>query len=81
MKQAQVKELLVQSLEHERGDVEVYTMAGKCTLNEDLKKERDQALDGAAQGGAGPSDHPGQDNNIGGFSAVRSGAFGGRRLD
>lgn len=39
MEQAQVKELLLQSLEHERGGIQVYEAALKCALNEDLKEE------------------------------------------
>ena len=36
---AQVKELLLQSLEHEKGGVEVYQTALECVRNRDLKKE------------------------------------------
>jgi hypothetical protein len=36
---AQVKELLLQSLEHEKGGVEVYQKALECVRNRDLKKE------------------------------------------
>ena len=36
---AQLKELLLQSLEHERGGVKVYEAALKCAVNEDLKEE------------------------------------------
>lgn len=39
MKTEQLKELLLQSLEHERGGVKVYETALKCALNEDLKEE------------------------------------------
>jgi rubrerythrin len=39
MEQAQVKELLLQSLEHERGGIQVYENAIQCALNEDLKEE------------------------------------------
>jgi rubrerythrin len=39
MEQAQLKELLLQSLEHERGGIQVYENAIKCALNEDLKEE------------------------------------------
>src|ERR1700677_1697515 len=39
MEQAQVKELLLQSLEHERGGIQVYENAIKCALNDDLKEE------------------------------------------
>jgi len=34
-----VKELLLQSLEHEMGGVKVYETALKCVVNEDLKEE------------------------------------------
>lgn len=36
---AQMKELLLQSLEHEKGGVVVYETALKCARNRDLKKE------------------------------------------
>jgi rubrerythrin len=36
---AQVKELLLQSLEHEKGGVQVYQTALECVRNKDLKKE------------------------------------------
>ena len=39
MRQDQVKELLLQSLEHERGGVQVYESAIECALNDDLKEE------------------------------------------
>ena len=39
MNKAQVKELLLQALEHERGGVEVYTTAIECAVNDDLKGE------------------------------------------
>jgi rubrerythrin len=39
MEMKMVKELLLQSLEHEMGGVKVYATALKCTLNEDLKEE------------------------------------------
>jgi rubrerythrin len=39
METKQVKELLLQSLEHEMGGVKVYETALKCVLNEDLKEE------------------------------------------
>ncbi len=35
----QLKELLLQSLEHERGGVILYQTALECVLNEDLKDE------------------------------------------
>jgi rubrerythrin len=39
MEHSQVKELLLQSLEHERGGIQVYENAIKCALNDDLKEE------------------------------------------
>ena len=35
----QMNELLLQSLEHERGGEKIYEMAVSCAVNEDLKKE------------------------------------------
>lgn len=45
MHKAQVKELLLQALEHERGGVEVYATAVKCAVNPDLKKEWQKYLE------------------------------------
>ena len=45
MEQTQVKELLLQSLEHERGGIQVYETALKCVVNEDLKEEWEKYLD------------------------------------
>jgi rubrerythrin len=39
MNRTQLKELLLQSLEHERGGVEVYTTALQNAVNDDLRKE------------------------------------------
>lgn len=39
MKQKQVTELVLQSLEHERGGVTIYETAIRCAVNEDLRKE------------------------------------------
>jgi rubrerythrin len=39
MKQDQVKELLLQSLEHERGGIKVYETALECVINDELKEE------------------------------------------
>ena len=39
MEAKELKELLLQSLEHERGGVKVYATALKCVQNEDLKQE------------------------------------------
>ena len=41
----QLKELLLQSLEHERGGVLVYQTALECALNRDLRKEWQEYLD------------------------------------
>ena len=45
MEQAQLKELLLQSLEHERGGIVVYETALRCVLNEQLKEEFQEYLD------------------------------------
>ena len=45
MNAEQLKELILQSLEHERGGVEVYTTALQCVLNEDLKDEWQRYLE------------------------------------
>jgi len=39
MKQEQLQELLLQSLEHERGGVKIYETALRCVINDDLKEE------------------------------------------
>jgi rubrerythrin len=39
MEQKMVKELLLQSLEHEMGGIKIYETALKCVVNEDLKEE------------------------------------------
>ena len=39
METRQIKELLLQALEHERGGIKLYEMALKCAVNEDLKEE------------------------------------------
>src|SRR5712671_6168892 len=44
MEAKQVKELLLQSLEHEQGGVKVYQAALKCAVNEDLKEEWEKYL-------------------------------------
>lgn len=44
MKTKQVEELVLQSLEHEMGGVEVYTAAVGCAVNKDLKKEWQEYL-------------------------------------
>ena len=45
MDQVQVKELLLQSLEHERGGIQVYENAIECALNDDLKEEWQKYLE------------------------------------
>lgn len=45
MNQAQLKELLLQSLEHERGGIKVYEAALKCVINDDLEEEFDKYLE------------------------------------
>jgi hypothetical protein len=44
LKPAQVKELLLQSLEHERGGIKVYETALECVINDDLKEEWEKYL-------------------------------------
>lgn len=39
MNREQVKELLLQSLEHERGGIQVYETALSCAVNDDLREE------------------------------------------
>jgi rubrerythrin len=45
MKSTQVKELLLQSLEHERGGIKVYETALECATNGDLEEEWQKYLD------------------------------------
>ena len=45
MKQDQVKELLLQSLEHERGGIKVYETALQCVVNDELKEEFEKYLE------------------------------------
>lgn len=45
MKTSQLNELLLQSLEHEKGGVQVYETALRCAVNEDLRKEWEKYLD------------------------------------
>jgi hypothetical protein len=42
---SQLKELLLQSLEHERGGVKVYAAALECAVHEDLKEEWEKYAD------------------------------------
>lgn len=44
MEQKHLKELLLQSLEHERGGVQIYQTALKCAVNEDLREEWEKYL-------------------------------------
>ena len=45
METAQLKELLLQSLEHERGGVLVYRTALECVVNDDLREEWNEYLE------------------------------------
>ena len=45
MEQKMVKELLLQSLEHERGGMKIYQTALKCAQNEELKEEWQKYLE------------------------------------
>ena len=45
MRSPQLKELLLQSLEHERGGVLVYQTALECALNDDLSEEWEKYLE------------------------------------
>ena len=45
MNEEQLQELLLQSLEHEKGGVLVYETAVKCAVNEDLKAEWEEYLE------------------------------------
>src|SRR5687768_13475232 len=45
MRFPQLKELLLQSLEHERGGVLVYQTALECAINRDLRKEWQEYLE------------------------------------
>lgn len=45
MKTSQLNELLLQSLEHEKGGVLVYETAVSCAVNDDLKKEWQKYLE------------------------------------
>ena len=44
MEPKMVKELMLQSLEHEMGGVKIYQAALKCAINEDLKEEWERYL-------------------------------------
>jgi rubrerythrin len=45
MKHDQVKELLLQSLEHERGGIKVYESALQCVINDQLREEFEKYLE------------------------------------
>ena len=45
MANAQLRELLLQSLEHERGGVILYETALECVINKDLRKEWEEYLE------------------------------------
>ena len=45
METKQLKELLLQALEHEKGGVQVYETALKCVMNADLREEWEQYLE------------------------------------
>ena len=45
MEMQMVKELLLQSLEHEMGGTKIYQTALKCVVNEDLKEEWEKYLE------------------------------------
>ena len=45
MNEEQINELLLQSLEHEKGGVLVYETALKCVINEDLQEEWEKYLE------------------------------------
>ena len=45
MNRTRLTDLLVQSLEHERGGVEIYRAALKCAINDDLRNEWSQYLE------------------------------------
>jgi rubrerythrin len=45
MEMKMVKELLLQSLEHEKSGIKVYQTALRCVVNEDLKEEWDEYLE------------------------------------
>jgi len=45
MKKAQLKELMLQSLEHERGGVRIYETALECAINRSLRKEWKEYLE------------------------------------
>src|SRR5687768_1811578 len=45
MNQEQLTELLLQSLQHERGGIDVYENALQCVVNEDLQQEWQEYLE------------------------------------
>lgn len=44
MNKSQLRELLLQALEHEKGGIQVYQTALECAVNEDLKEEWEEYL-------------------------------------
>jgi rubrerythrin len=49
LNEEQLQELILQSLEHERGGIQVYENALQCVVNEDLKEEWEEYLDQTRQ--------------------------------
>src|SRR4051812_39718502 len=45
MEKDQINELLLQSLQHEKGGVQIYETALKCVVNEDLREEWEKYLE------------------------------------
>jgi rubrerythrin len=45
IKKEQLKELILQSLEHEKGGVQIYETAISCALNDDLREEWEEYLE------------------------------------
>jgi rubrerythrin len=45
MNEEQVNDLLLQSLEHEKGGIQVYETALKCVINDDLREEWEKYLE------------------------------------
>ena len=45
MNEQQMNELLLQSLEHEKGGIQVYETALKCAVNDDLQEEWEKYLE------------------------------------
>ena len=45
LNEEQLQELILQSLEHERGGIQVYENALQCVVNDDLKEEWEEYLE------------------------------------